>query len=145
MILAPIARRAVAASNCLSCQWRSFSLSYRRLADKPPAEKPSAGQPAQTPKEKSELLEAVTKTEVVEGPLSHAPRSYGKRVEEFTPTPLSRPIGMQQPPSAGENTGIDHRTLKQRRDDFVNYEKHLVKRKMLYASLSPVFYTLKPL
>lgn len=38
---------------------------------------------------------------------------------------------MHNPPNPGENTGIDTRTLQQKRDDFVNYEKHLKKREML--------------
>jgi mitochondrial ATPase complex subunit ATP10 len=65
------------------------------------------------------------------GPLDDAPRAHGKMVTEFTPKPLSRPIGLPKPPRAGENTGIDSRTLKQRRDDFVNYDKHLIRRKEL--------------
>jgi len=65
------------------------------------------------------------------GPLAHAPRSYGKKLKEFTPTPLGRPIGLTYPPQAGQNTGKDTRTLKQRRDDFVNYEKHLERREYL--------------
>ncbi len=71
------------------------------------------------------------KTEELQDPLADAPRAYGKRTQEFTPTPLSRPIGMNFPPNAGENTGIDLRLLKQRRDDLVNYEKHLVRRQQL--------------
>ncbi len=118
-----------AASSCLVHQWRAFSISYQRLADKPPSPPPASKEVVtQTPEARKD---AVAKTEAVEGPLAHAPRSYGKRLDEFTPTPLSRPIGMNHPPSAGENTGIDHRTLRQRRDDFVNYEKHLQKRKLL--------------
>jgi ATPase complex subunit ATP10 len=66
-----------------------------------------------------------------EGPLANAPRSYGRAVKEFTPTPLARPIGMNHPPSAGENTGIDKRSLKQRKADFTNYDKHLERRQYL--------------
>jgi len=51
--------------------------------------------------------------------------------EDFTPKPLNRPLGLLTPPSPGQNTGIDLRTWKQRRDDYVNYDKHIERRRQL--------------
>jgi ATPase complex subunit ATP10 len=96
----------------MSCQWRSFSNSYRRLSEK------QTPAPADAPPP-------------IPSSLEDAPRAYGKAVEEFTPKPLDRPIGFLKPPMAGQNTGIDHRSWSQRRADFVNYEKHIARRKEL--------------
>lgn len=51
--------------------------------------------------------------------------------DDHTVRPLSRPLGLPTPPLPGQNTGIDTRTWRQRRNDFVNYDKHLEKRKAL--------------
>ncbi|RYP65288.1 hypothetical protein DL771_008357 [Monosporascus sp. 5C6A] len=123
---------------CLRCQWRSFSTSYRRLAqiDAPKAAA-SKATGATTTTTTTPPTRPAAKV-VPPSPLEHAPRSYGKRLEEFTPTPLSRPIGLPYPPEPGQNTGVDNRTLKQRRDDFVNYEKHLERREQLYGYQNPL-------
>ena len=109
-----LARRPL---TCLFCEARrSFTSTALRAAR---AEKPGAG--ARLDPQAS-----------VAGTPIEAPRSYGKRFQgEFTPKPLPRPIGMPLPPKAGENTGIDHRSLKQRKEDFVNYDKHLQRRQEL--------------
>ncbi len=73
-------------------------------------------------------------------PLEDAPRAYGKALEQFTPKPLSRPIGVLTPPRSGENNGVDNRTWSQKRDDFVNYDKHLEKRKMLTQKMSTPYF-----
>lgn len=108
---------------CLVCQWRSFSTSYRRLAQEAPkpAIKPSTAPAPRKP--------------APESPLENAPRAYGERVEKFTPVPLPRPIGLTYPPQPGQNTGIDNRSIRQRRDDFVNWDKHLERREELYVYL----------
>jgi len=112
------------ALSCLLCQWRAFTTSYRRLDDAPP---PPRG-PAQAPRP------AVPAKPARSAPLADAPRSYGKPVGEFTPKPLVRPIGMPPPPLPGENSGEDQRSLRERRDDFVDYQKHLKRREELYVS-----------
>ncbi|KAG0649940.1 ATPase complex subunit ATP10 [Hyphodiscus hymeniophilus] len=109
---------------CLSCQWRSFSTSYRRLAEK---DNPAAADSQDGPPPPPSALEG-------------APKAYGKTVEEFTPKPLNRPIGLPTPPRAGQNTGIDYRSWSQRRADFVDYEKHVARRKDLTHKISKPYF-----
>ncbi|KAI0486224.1 ATP10 protein-domain-containing protein [Xylaria cf. heliscus] len=127
---------------CRLCQSRAFSTSYRHLTSQPTKSTPT---PTPTPTPKPAANAATSSAAappkfVAPSPLANAPRSYGKRVEEFTPTPLSRPIGLPYPPEAGQNTGIDLRTWKQRRDDFVNYDKHLERREYLKDKISRPYF-----
>ena len=108
---------------CLACrqqqqqQHRSFAASAALRAAT--TEKPASG------------ASLDPKSDIAGAPID-APRAYGRRHDgRFTPKPLPRPIGMPLPPSAGENTGLDRRTLRQRRDDFVDYDKHIQRRKEL--------------
>ena len=112
---------------CLLCQWRrTFATSPRRSIPgaKPPGPEPDASPDAPKPS---------PDPPAPAGASIDAPRSWGKRVDEFTPQPLPRPIGMNTPPLPGENTGLDLRTMRERRDDFVDYDKHLIRRKQLYV------------
>ncbi|KAJ9142225.1 hypothetical protein NKR23_g7423 [Pleurostoma richardsiae] len=121
---------------CLFCQWsRPFSATCRRLKD---------GKTSTPPKEPSKPAQssdvAAVPQSAPESPLANAPRAYGKRVDDFKPVPLSRPIGMHFPPQAGENTGVDTRSLQQRRDDFVDYEKHLKRREELKQKMAKPYF-----
>ncbi|KAI9765276.1 MAG: hypothetical protein M1840_007475 [Geoglossum simile] len=60
--------------------------------------------------------------------------------QDFIPKPLARPLGLSNPPEAGENTGVDMRTWRQRREDFFNYHKHLEKRKLLTKKISTPYF-----
>ncbi|KAL9115495.1 MAG: hypothetical protein Q9227_000816 [Pyrenula ochraceoflavens] len=55
----------------------------------------------------------------------------GEKEESFTPQPLAYPLGLPYPPLPGENTGTDLRTLSTRRDDLVDHDKHLQRRREL--------------
>lgn len=124
-------RTASRTATCLPCQWRPFSVSYRRLADKLPAPNPGSTPDPKNNRRTPPATVGSGDAGAPEGPLAHAPRAYGKKLADFTPTPLARPIGMNYPPSAGENTGVDNRTLKERHADFTNYDKHLQRREYL--------------
>lgn len=116
-------------ATCLLCQWRTFTATVPRFVQpdsKPPAPK---GRFASSNPQGPRVV--VKEKAYEEKPIIHAPRSYGKRLEEFTPQPLPRPIGMNTPPQPEENTGVDSRTVRQRRDDLVNYDKHLQRREQL--------------
>ncbi|KFY35740.1 hypothetical protein V494_05644 [Pseudogymnoascus sp. VKM F-4513 (FW-928)] len=111
-----------------------LSTTLRRYADKP-VPPSSAPAPEPAPEEPKPLSAAD-----LPSPLADAPRATGKAVEQFTPKPLPRPIGLPRPPRAGENAGVDTRSWKQRRDDFVDYDKHIVKRKVLTERMATPYF-----
>ncbi|KAK1545217.1 ATP10 protein [Colletotrichum paranaense] len=114
--------------SCTVCAWRRhLSTSRPYLADKLPTPAPGAA-PVEAPKPD------------LPGSAIHAPRAYGKKITNFTPQPLPRPIGMAHPPHPEDNSGVDRRSLKERRDDFVDYDKHLVRRKELKEKMARPYF-----
>ncbi|KAK9460090.1 ATP10 protein-domain-containing protein [Lipomyces oligophaga] len=54
---------------------------------------------------------------------------------------LVRPIGMISAPKASDNTGLDTRTFAQKRADFVDYDRHIEKRKGLMEEFSKSYFS----
>lgn len=57
-------------------------------------------------------------------------RGYAYKAMKEIPI-LNRPIGDAERPTVTDNTGIDTRTREQKKADFVNYDRHLLRRKEL--------------
>ncbi|KAK2806834.1 Mitochondrial ATPase complex subunit atp10 [Onygenales sp. PD_10] len=118
-------------ARCLSCQFRGLQLQlYSRNASSNSsnsAKSKGSRQPSDAPSNNSNREK---KHEVIEV----------EKKDEFVPKPLNRPLGLPYLPREGQNTGIDTRTLRQRRDDFVDHEKHLERRKYLAAQAAKPYF-----
>ncbi|KAL4905884.1 hypothetical protein BDW74DRAFT_177583 [Aspergillus multicolor] len=123
-------------SRCLSCQLRGASTFRSRHSLRPYTTKNENGEkpPASTDTPTSRKAQFQQNS---------APQSatIKARNPKNDPVPqLDRPIGSAIPPQEGQNTGIDKRTWGQRRDDFVNYEKHLARREQLTKQAARPYY-----
>ncbi|KAK0303637.1 Mitochondrial ATPase complex subunit atp10 [Friedmanniomyces endolithicus] len=58
----------------------------------------------------------------------------------LAPPPLTRPIGFPTPPLPIDNIGLDPRTLRQRRDDFHDYDRHLAKRAAITKQIAKPYF-----
>ena len=103
---------------CLSCQFCGLRPKFSNNA--------STSSNSDSPKKSSQKQSLDS--------LQHELQTLYKRnsgEDDFAPKPLNCPLGLPYPPFEGQNTGIDKRSFRQRRAEFVNYDKHIERRKEL--------------
>lgn len=66
--------------------------------------------------------------------ISKLPIPKGEKGENFTPSVLARPLGLQYPPRVGQNTPLDNRSWGERKQDLQDTEQVLGRRKILLRS-----------
>ncbi|KAI8291005.1 hypothetical protein K4K59_006409 [Colletotrichum sp. SAR11_240] len=134
-------RKALSCAVCASRRHLSTTRPWLAAAPKPPARPfAAAKKPAPDSAPESAVAPAESAKPDLPAAAIHAPRAYGKKVTNFTPQPLPRPVGMAYPPHPEDNSGVDRRSLQQRRDDFVDYDKHLVRRKELKDKMARPYF-----
>lgn len=66
-------------------------------------------------------------------------RNSGTFAKEVNVPMLDRPIGVVDAPKYNDNDGVDRRSLKQKKEDMLNYDKHMERRKELEYELGKGF------
>ncbi|KAJ5382939.1 ATPase assembly factor ATP10 mitochondria [Penicillium concentricum] len=138
--------RLLQTGRCLSCQFRKpttlsqlrtkpFSLrQYSSKVEKPIDNKDAAPAPVKRTikNEGHRFSTAIEFKQNQDGPQPGD--------ADFVPPTLDRPIGSPQAPLEGQNTGIDTRSMRQRRDDFTNYDRHIKRRKELTKQVAKPYF-----
>ncbi len=72
--------------------------------------------------------------------ISRIPIPRGERGEKFIPSVLSRPLGLEHPPLPGQNSPLDRRSLRERKDEFTSYAKALERRRVYLRSFFRLYF-----
>ncbi|WEW61633.1 Mitochondrial ATPase complex subunit atp10 [Emydomyces testavorans] len=114
-----LAEKPVLEGRCLSCQFLRQKQSTRRTS---------------TFKCTSQKEQSISNPQVASGP-NIDPQTNGS-----SPKPLTHPLGLPYPPEIGQHTGIDRRTLWQRKDEFTSREKQIERRIRLAKEFSKPYF-----
>ena len=115
------------------------------ISNTPPAHKPPANTPRAEPTSSSSASKIPLHVGLDRNPqnlsaISRIPIPRGVRGESFTPSVLSRPLGLPYPPEAGQNSPHDTRSWSERGQEFADKDKALERRRVyLRTYLRPYF------
>ncbi|KAL3480225.1 ATP10 protein-domain-containing protein [Aspergillus californicus] len=121
-------------SRCLRCQLRgatATTLQSRSILRSYATKNSNAEKPPVSTNRKLQFQQNAS--------YSSSPLETNEPDPEIIPI-LDRPIGSGIPPLEGQNTGVDSRSMRQRRDDFVNYERHIERRKELTRQVAKPYF-----
>ncbi|KIX04631.1 uncharacterized protein Z518_05501 [Rhinocladiella mackenziei CBS 650.93] len=120
------------------CLCRASKLSQRGVRHVSTSNSPPSDRKSSLPRKKEFEIEKSTiplhvgldRNPGATSAISKIPIPRGEKGEKFTPSVLSRPLGLPHPPRPGQNSPIDTRTLQERREEFASYEKALERRRV---------------
>ena len=72
--------------------------------------------------------------------ISRIPIPKGEKNEQFTPSTLTRPLGVRTPPLPGQNTPFDRRSLFERKTDYQDRDKAIARRRVYLRSYLRPYY-----